>query len=305
MKKVVNINGIKKDIKTYNGKRVLTLPDINNLLNLNKYVITKRFNGMLRGKNKPIDNVDYFKIPSEVYMLYGNGNKGSNFCGGGYLITEEGFNKITFERYNDNEYIKQYIVNCYYNDLEPPKKEGKKEDKIKKKEKKEEIIENNNDKFSNLDDVVMAFKQIANAYENLAKSQEKFINDIKNENDRFLSELKKTLDNNKSVIIPDPPLDIEESEEYSDFKKVITNAANKCVAKHAEFKSTNDVLSCAYNALRRDYGVVWEQEKKEFYAKFNRSPVNTLELEWWIERRPAYKNLLIGKLNTIYSKGRK
>ena len=54
--------------------------------------------------------------------------------------------------------------------------------------------------------------------------------------------------------------------------------------------------------LKRQYGTVWEQEKKEFTNDFKRGPVNTMELEWWIEKKkPSYRNLLIGKLNTIYS----
>lgn len=93
------------------------------------------------------------------------------------------------------------------------------------------------------------------------------------------------------------------NDDYRLWKQNVLCCANKVISLNKDFKSTNSVLSEAYKLLRNQYGVVWEQEKKDFLDKNGRSPVSTLELQYWIEAtKPQSKNLLIAKLDTLCHK---
>jgi hypothetical protein len=93
------------------------------------------------------------------------------------------------------------------------------------------------------------------------------------------------------------------NDDFRQWKKNVIRLANKVISLNKEFKSTDSVLSEAYRLLRNQYGVVWEQEKKEFLEANGRSPVSTLELQYWIEAtKPQNKNLLIAKLDTLCHK---
>lgn len=93
------------------------------------------------------------------------------------------------------------------------------------------------------------------------------------------------------------------NDDFRQWKQNVLRCANKVISLNKDFKSTNSVLSEAYKLLRNQYGVVWEQEKKDFLDKNGRSPVSTLELQYWIEAtKPQNKNLLIAKLDTLCHK---
>lgn len=87
---------------------------------------------------------------------------------------------------------------------------------------------------------------------------------------------------------------------FRQFKKQATEKANIVMSRHKEYKSTNSVWSDVYKLLRAEYGVVWEQEKKEFVEVNGYSPASTLQLCYWIEaNKPAYHNLFLTKLDTL------
>lgn len=91
--------------------------------------------------------------------------------------------------------------------------------------------------------------------------------------------------------------------DFRSWKADIMRFANKVVSMNKSYKTTNAVLSEAYTLLRNQYGVVWEQEKREFFEVNQRQPVSTLELQFWIETtKPTYKNLLVAKLDTLCHK---
>ena len=93
------------------------------------------------------------------------------------------------------------------------------------------------------------------------------------------------------------------NEDFKNWKYNTIRFANKVLAVDKTYKTTNEVLHKAYELLRKEYGVVWEQEKKEFYNINGRTPVSTLELQYWIETtKPTYKNLLTAKLDTLCHK---
>lgn len=93
------------------------------------------------------------------------------------------------------------------------------------------------------------------------------------------------------------------NDDFRLWKQNVMRCANKVISMNKTFKSTNSVLSEAYKLLRNQYGVVWEQDKKDFLDKNGRAPVSTLELEYWIETtKPSHKNLLVAKLDTLCHK---
>ena len=87
---------------------------------------------------------------------------------------------------------------------------------------------------------------------------------------------------------------------FRQFKKKATEKANEIIAKNAKYKSTNAVYSDVYKLLRAEYGVVWEQEKKEFVEVNGYQPASTLQLCYWIEaNKPTYHNLFMSKMDTL------
>lgn len=76
-------------------------------------------------------------------------------------------------------------------------------------------------------------------------------------------------------------------------KEIYTNPGTK-------YHTKNSVLNAAYSALLREYGICWEQYKKEFKRENERKPLSTLELVYWIEsNNDNMKNLLYEKIHTI------
>lgn len=103
----------------------------------------------------------------------------------------------------------------------------------------------------------------------------------------------------------DVPLIIKEDTSYEEWKKAINHALD-LIIRDGNDVTRSSILHDAYDRIRAQYGIVWEQEAKEFKTEFERGPVNTKELCWWMEtRKSTYKNLLIDKLNTIYSEIRR
>lgn len=87
---------------------------------------------------------------------------------------------------------------------------------------------------------------------------------------------------------------------FRQFKKKATEKANEVISKNAKYKTTNEVYSDVYKLLRAEYGVVWEQEKKEFVEVNGYQPASTLQLCYWIEaNKPTYHNLFMSKMDTL------
>lgn len=104
----------------------------------------------------------------------------------------------------------------------------------------------------------------------------------------------------KSESVIDSAILIKEDASFEEWKKGIKKALDLIMRENPNLTKSS-ILSGAYNRIREQYGIVWEQEAKEFKNEYGRGPINTQELCWWLEtnKRPC-KNLLIGKLNTIY-----
>lgn len=113
--------------------------------------------------------------------------------------------------------------------------------------------------------------------------------------------IEKTAEEKSTNNILEAPIILKENSSYEEWLKGIKKAI-KLIRDIDDTKVESNILHEAYDRIRTQYGVVWEQEAKEFREDYGRSPVNTRELCWWMEtNKPIYKNLLIGKLNTMYS----
>lgn len=97
------------------------------------------------------------------------------------------------------------------------------------------------------------------------------------------------------------PIILKENSSFKEWNSTVKRACDLIIQLDPKQTQT-DILHSAYDRIRSQYGIVWEQEAKEFKEEYNRSPISTRELCWWMETtKSVYKNLLIGKLNTIYS----
>lgn len=65
-------------------------------------------------------------------------------------------------------------------------------------------------------------------------------------------------------------------------------------------KDVGKMLGLAYKYMTKNYGVVWEQEEKEFREANGYRPYSTTQLAFWIElTKPSYKNLVSSCLDTV------
>lgn len=277
-----NINGVELKIRTFDGKRILTTSDLNSIFNANK-----RYMYRLRDFKKKKDfkeSVDYYRVPPEVFRIYSK----TQTVAHGFLITESGYKKIVYG--GEDKYVIQWVDDCYYNDKPKPVKPEPK--KLVTKPKKidaqsKEIITETKVSNDDLRDVMIEY----------IKFQTKILDEQRKMYSEFITELKEILKPEAKV-----PLIIKEkiikgnSKDYEVFKKEIRDLANAVLVKNNKYKSTNDVLSAAYKSLRDRYGIVWEQEEKEFYEEVGRKPESTIELQWWIEHKPYYQDLLKNRL---------
>lgn len=72
------------------------------------------------------------------------------------------------------------------------------------------------------------------------------------------------------------------------------------------YNSENAVLSAAYRELQGQYGLCYDQYRKEFYEDKRRKPRSMMELLFWMENtNPDLKNILRAKLDTILENSKK
>lgn len=309
---IKTINGIEMPLRTYASERVLTLKDMDNIHGYSTYHFNKRFSEMRKAKNCTLsENKDYYTVPFEVYNMYVPSEKIGGK--GGYLITASGYKKIAIKDKSD-EYLIKFTSDCYFNDLPVPKKpepkveekqEIKHELKLLPKETEMKVETKSEATDKKMDDVIASIEMLADTMTEFIKMQTKILTEKKKEHEVFLNELKNIIGGYKNENVFTTLCMIDGNGDYQSFKSAVTAAANKMLSLSRKYKSTNDVLSEAYKQLRNQYGTVWEQEKKDFLEANGRGPISTMELEWWIERKPVHKNMLLNKLNDMYEKERR
>lgn len=213
----------------------------------------------------------------------------------------------------DGKYVDQLCVICDISKEEllnnrtgigvPEKKPEVVKEEVKAESKAEEKIEP-----IKLEAQVVPQTDISKMFERVMDLQMKHLEAEREANKELREMLKTAIDALNDVAGRDTAalseITIEAvNDDFRLWKQNVLRCANKVISLNKDFKSTNSVLSEAYKLLRNQYGVVWEQEKKDFLDKNGRSPVSTLELQYWIEAtKPQNKNLLIAKLDTLCHK---
>lgn len=205
----------------------------------------------------------------------------------------------------EEKYVDQLCVICDISkeELLNPEKEETVEEEKKPEPKAEEKMEP-----IKLEAQVVPQTDISKMFERVMDLQMKQLEAEREANKELREMLKTAIDALNDVAGRDTAalseITIEAvNDDFRLWKQNVLRCANKVISLNKDFKSTNSVLSEAYKLLRNQYGVVWEQEKKDFLDKNGRSPVSTLELQYWIEAtKPQNKNLLIAKLDTLCHK---
>lgn len=303
---MIIVNNVPVTIKEWNGQRVVTYADVDRVHGRPEGTCKRNFQYQ---KSHFVEGEDYFKLSKDEFRPFGE-NPNYNYPRGGYLITEKGY-LLLIKSFNDDLAweVQKQLVAAYFQITKDISEKNEKPKRKYTKRKNEElpiIIETptttsimeqpkTNDILNKFFDVQM--KQIE-----LQNKQIQEMSKIMNSMLDYLMNIPKispmtTLNSIEKI----PGINMESVYGYEEWKREINKAADMIVNLDSDkYKTRNNVLSDAYRLLRKEYGIVWEQEKKEFYQKMDRSPVNTLELAWYIEQRPIYSNMLLAKLNNIY-----
>lgn len=288
----------------YRGKKYITMEIIDG------YIYDKRIKKNIATRvPKQIGGSNFVHIPCNEAVKYGL--KNFNYARGINLYPTDTVVKM-FNK-NRGYYINKVDIDQLISDI--------KQNNVRNiySEKKKEVIRiepaiptilNNMRDF--------AFDEVYSLVDRLSEIQMSALNQLQDENrelkdsimklseklDSLLQQNSKTEDI-KEVSVFDTPIILKENPSYEEWKSGINRACD-LIIKIKPSKTKSDILHEAYNRIRSQYGIVWEQEAKEFKNEFERSPVNTRELCWWIETtKKNYKDLLIGKLNTIYSEAKR
>ena len=91
-----------------------------------------------------------------------------------------------------------------------------------------------------------------------------------------------------------PKIKIKSESDYTKWKSELTEM---CRAKG---KDEGKALSLVFKYITKNYGVVWDQVKKEFKEANGYYPKSTTRMAYWLElNQPVYKNLVAACLDTV------
>ncbi len=275
-------------VKEWKGKRVVSLVDIDRVHKRTRGTARRNF---YQNKSKFVENTDFFNLSTDEFRPL-NDNPRYNYPRGAYILTESGYLMLVKTLNDDVAWkVQRELVNVYF--------KNKPVTSVPVPIQQHEPVSNSLSTFEKFLDVQV--KMIEMERENNSALRE--------EN----AELREMIKNLIGLVTKQQnlPKDIQPVNEgnpsYTDFKRNINKAVDEIIAfHHPKYKDKNAILHEAYDRIRKEYGIVYEQEKKSFLNDMDRGPVSTLELQWYVESvNPACKNLLICKLNNIYNEVRK
>lgn len=88
----------------------------------------------------------------------------------------------------------------------------------------------------------------------------------------------------------------------SDYAKWKATLMETCRVASMDFGKS---LNLVYKYMTKNYGICWDQEKKDFKVDNGYYPKSTTQLAFWLEQtRPAYKNLVSSCLDTVIKERR-
>lgn len=118
----------------------------------------------------------------------------------------------------------------------------------------------------------------------------------KNKNNHLYTDLtaEKAREMFKDEFEKSPDLVAAEENHYDIWRKYISGLTKKIVKMNSKYKSEAGVLTKAYSKMTGTYGIVFEQERKEFKEQNSGAvPEDNLELIYWMElKNKCTKNLL-------------
>lgn len=315
----------------YEGAKVVTLE------NVEMYVTEPKLLESIKNNiPKWVGTDKYIKIPHPDSIKYGQ-KKYFNYARGICLFTIDDIQSIIHNHFD--YFSKIFDIEAFTNDIAKGEiraipdevanknwRKEKKDSKLTEKDKKvkqesvkkiveiEPIAPTKESKPIQMENTftqsMVAVDEVYAMIDRMSELYQKSNNELKDKISELLDKVE-TLTNDIIELKKQNPIAEKESDpsiliikydaSYEEWKKNINRAIDIILKSKPEW-NRNTVLSTAYDRLRSQYGIVWEQEAKEFREEYGRGPVNTRELCWWMEStKPNYKNLLIGKLNTIYS----
>lgn len=302
---VIAINNVNLTLKQWEGKRIITLPEVDKVHGRNRGTSASRFR---TNKDKFIVGQDYFVVTKRefddtFYKLGASdtpkqrpGNPNINMI----LLTLSGYLMLVKVMNDPLSWIVQKeLVNTYFKSKEkqsteliPKEKEEAKTVELDVKKSVSPTIE--------LQDFLTVQKEImekeaqknADFREMMTQSFSMLSNIIINQNQMIEKLMEK-----KSVPVDETAIEVKDildaANDFQNWKQGIYNIIGDRRAK-------NEILSETYNYMRKTYGIVWEQHEKEFYECFDRRPVSKLELIYWMEQENnVYKKVLQSCVETI------
>lgn len=307
----------------YNGTKVITVE------NINEYITNDKSRETIKNDIPSwIGTEKYFKIPHPESVKYGQ-KKRFNYARGINLYPIDEILRILSEK---KKYLEgKFDIDALTEDLskgevrelnaEEANKNWRLEKKKEKAKEKTALVKIKEDKEVekpkqetalpiSFDDVYALIDRMNENTIRVLTENNKVLSDRIDELSKKVDELTEIIKNKadeitKTESVFESPLILKENSTYEEWVRVVKRAIKLIIEKAPE-KTESNILHEAYDRLRSQYGIVWEQEAKEFKEDCGRGPVNTRELCWWMENnKPSCKNLLIAKLNTMYSEVRR
>lgn len=287
------INNCELQIKEWNGDRVVMFSDIDRVHGRKEGTAKARFHS---NRKHFIEGVDFHKASRKDFnnefgtknVLKGNPNLPM------ILLTKTGYLMIVKSLHDDKAWeIQRQLITAYFmlemiveetkNEMVVPESmplENELRSFLEHQTKVLEAEAKRNDEFR--ETMMKSFQTMANIIVHQADMIQNFLNPSKPVA--------------VQPVIPEKKVATKKSEPVNEYK-VWKDKIYGLISGYDKSK----VLSETYKYMQRKYGVCWEQEEKDYIAKYEKKPSNTLSLIYWMEREKpsAYRNLFQSCLMTV------
>lgn len=318
-------------VKEWKGNRVLTMIDVDTL---HGKVNGKAYRNFQNNRRKFAESVDYYKVScNEVRQLISDtvraDGKKANYPRGAVLLTESGY-MLLVKSFRDklSVEIQKKVIDEYFH--------SPKRNEICETETARAKIEPTAEIAPTAEIPPMpnvSYERLLGKYEQLLDRQAKALEEERKRcdeirdmmraevkrNEEFRTIMLKVLETvietsrieTSKVETADSPEETEirktplaTPSEYTVWKREINRRVDEIV-ETGKYADRNEVLRTAYDALRNEYGICFEQYGKEFYRDYGRKATNTMELMHYIEtQNRVCKNLLLSKLVNMLHESR-
>jgi hypothetical protein len=279
MNEIITVNENELKIKEFGGYRVVTFNDIDQV---HKRPIGTASRNFKTNRKHFIENEDYFTVkPKDIqkddFRLSGITREDINNRGT-TLLTESGYLMIVKSFTDDLAWdIQRKLIKSYF--------------KLQETQLNDITQIDYSDKIS----------KVENQMNLLLANDLDFATNIK--------EIKKALSIIYRMVSSNVKLSSDEYKPVKDvtneiklWKNKMYTLADELVTPKGNFESSQQVLNHIYNIMRSKYGVVWEQEIKDYMNKYNCSKPSTITL---VTENLSYKSILETILNDMVSENNK